>query len=45
MKVRTKPVVAAVSLALLAMAGASHAQSTAGTVETIWVEFYCYGIA
>src|SRR5688572_18167558 len=37
MKVRTKPVVAAVSLALLAMAGASHAQSTASTVETIEV--------
>jgi iron complex outermembrane receptor protein len=37
MKVRTKPVVAAVSLALMAMAGASHAQSTAGTVETIEV--------
>src|SRR5688572_1552725 len=37
MKVRTKPVVAAVSLALLAMAGASHAQSTASTLEKIEV--------
>ena len=37
MRVRTKPVVAAVSLALLAMAGASHAQTTTSTVETIEV--------
>ena len=37
MRVRTKPVVAAVSLALLGMAGTSHAQSTTGAVETIEV--------